>query len=200
MDKEARRLQVKSVAREVFAERGYHQTKIEDIVTRAGIARGTFYLYFQDKRAVFQELLADFFSTLQRSIIRIDVSRDVTAQVRQNVRQVLQTLLDNRLVAKIMLSGAVGVDDEFDSQLLDFYGQVVDLIEASLRFGQGAGLIRPCNPRIAAFCMLGSIKEVMYHFVMERFVPSLDELVEELVAYNMQGFVTDLARTGAGGT
>jgi AcrR family transcriptional regulator len=200
VDKEARRLQVKSVAREVFAERGYHQTKIEDIVTRAGIARGTFYLYFQDKRAVFQELLADFFSTLQRSIIRIDVSRDVTAQVRQNVRQVLQTLLDNRLVAKIMLSGAVGVDDEFDSQLLDFYGQVVDLIEASLRFGQGAGLIRPCNPRIAAFCMLGSIKEVMYHFVMERFVPSLDELVEELVAYNMQGFVTDLARTGAGGT
>ena len=85
MDKEARRLQVLDCAREVFAERGYHQTKIEDIVTRAGIARGTFYLYFQDKRAVFQELLKDFFSTLQQSITRIDVSRDVTSQVRQNV-------------------------------------------------------------------------------------------------------------------
>ena len=50
--KEERREQISSVARDVFARRGYHQTTIEDIVLQAGIARGTFYLYFEDKRDI----------------------------------------------------------------------------------------------------------------------------------------------------
>src|SRR5947199_8427663 len=123
MDKEARRHQVLGCAREVFADRGYHATKVEDIVRAAGIARGTFYLYFQDKRSIFAELLDDFFVTLQKSISRIDVSdptRDIATQVRSNVRSVLSTLFSNKLLAKIMLSDAVGVDPEFDSKLLSF--------------------------------------------------------------------------------
>ena len=53
MGKPERRQQILTVARDVFARRGYHAAKIDDIVAAAGIARGTFYLYFEDKRAIF---------------------------------------------------------------------------------------------------------------------------------------------------
>ena len=49
LPKAERRQQILTVARDVFARRGYHQSTIDDIVAEAGVARGTFYLYFEDK-------------------------------------------------------------------------------------------------------------------------------------------------------
>lgn len=40
-------------ARELFTEKGYHETRPQDIVRRAGVGHGTFYLHFTDKRACF---------------------------------------------------------------------------------------------------------------------------------------------------
>lgn len=41
---------------EAFDERGYHATTVDDIVSRAGIGRATFYLHFEGKPAVLREL------------------------------------------------------------------------------------------------------------------------------------------------
>ncbi len=41
----------------MFAAKGYHGTRISDIIDAAGIARGTFYLYFESKSAIFLELI-----------------------------------------------------------------------------------------------------------------------------------------------
>ena len=58
----------------VFAERGYHETSIQDILDGARIARGTFYLYFDSKRAIFDELVDDFLRQLQGVVTRVDLS------------------------------------------------------------------------------------------------------------------------------
>lgn len=50
-----------------FASRGYHATRVDDIVERAGTSHGTFYRYFASKDAAFAaliELVADDFATL----------------------------------------------------------------------------------------------------------------------------------------
>src|SRR5690606_39026343 len=44
--REQRREQLLAVARDVFAKRGYARTSVDDIALEAGVARGTFYLYF----------------------------------------------------------------------------------------------------------------------------------------------------------
>src|ERR1051325_12177451 len=71
LPKSERRQQILSVARDVFARRGYHQTTIDDIALQAGVARGTFYLYFEDKRAGFSDLIYRFSSQLTIAIVRI---------------------------------------------------------------------------------------------------------------------------------
>ena len=52
-----RSTQLLSVARRLFAERGYHKTSIQDILDTAGVARGTLYLHFDGKRAMFDALV-----------------------------------------------------------------------------------------------------------------------------------------------
>ena len=62
--KEARREQILEAAVEVFGEMGYHAANVADVIARAGVARGTFYQYFENKRQVFDELLDDLLGTL----------------------------------------------------------------------------------------------------------------------------------------
>ncbi|ABE39027.1 helix-turn-helix transcriptional regulator [Rhodopseudomonas palustris] len=52
-----RRAAIVDAALEEFTARGYAATRLEDVASRAGVAKGTIYLHFADKEALFQELL-----------------------------------------------------------------------------------------------------------------------------------------------
>lgn len=54
---EARRAELAEVALKLWAERGYDRTSVEAIAREAGIAKGTFYLYFETKGALLLEVL-----------------------------------------------------------------------------------------------------------------------------------------------
>jgi AcrR family transcriptional regulator len=53
------RRRVLDAAEKVFADLGYHNASIVKITEAAGVAQGTFYLYFGSKKAVFDELVRD---------------------------------------------------------------------------------------------------------------------------------------------
>ena len=112
-----RREQIMGVAAELFAEKGYHATNIGEIVTRAGVARGTFYLYFKDKRTIFEELVDGFIGEIDNALIRIDPELGADAcleMMRENIRLVFEICIRQRALTKILLSAAVGLDAEFD--------------------------------------------------------------------------------------
>ena len=164
LPKNERRQQILSVAREAFAKRGYHQTTIDDIVAQAGVARGTFYLYFESKRAIFDELLDGFFATLSKAVRRIDTSPGASPpldQMHDTVERIFAVLGQERSMARILIREAVGLDEEFDRKLRDFYGRVTDLIARALREGVAMGLVRPCDPDVVSWCVLGSVKQVI---------------------------------------
>ncbi|MEF2967612.1 TetR/AcrR family transcriptional regulator [Paenibacillus sp. M1] len=52
-----RKRQLKDTALEWFARKGYHNTKISDIVRSAGVSQGTFYWYFESKEKMTLELI-----------------------------------------------------------------------------------------------------------------------------------------------
>ena len=55
--KEARPEEILSAALEVFADRGFAATKLEDVARKAGVTKGTIYLYFANKEALFKALI-----------------------------------------------------------------------------------------------------------------------------------------------
>src|SRR5689334_22576398 len=55
-------------AERVFAELGYHDASIVKIADAAGVAAGTFYLYFDSKKAVFDELVRDLNRRVRRAM------------------------------------------------------------------------------------------------------------------------------------
>lgn len=57
--KEARPLEILEAALAVFAEKGFAATRMDEIAARAGVSKGTIYLYFDSKEAVFKALVRE---------------------------------------------------------------------------------------------------------------------------------------------
>lgn len=64
----ARRDAVLAAALDEFSARGFAATRIDDVARRAGVAKGTIYLYFRDKEALFQELVRTMLVPLIRAL------------------------------------------------------------------------------------------------------------------------------------
>jgi AcrR family transcriptional regulator len=193
-----RRLQVLDAARVVFAQKGYHATSIADLIEAAGIARGTFYLYFDSKRAIFDELLEHFFALLTHEVKPVDVTpgaRPPIDQLRGIVRHVLHVLVENRDLARLVLREAVGLDADFDRKLQDFYGRILEVIRHALETGHKVGLARKVNTTVTSFCILGSVKEMAYHLLVTQDVGELidlDAVTREVLDFNVHGIIVPL--------
>jgi AcrR family transcriptional regulator len=189
MERQARREQVLRHAKRIFARKGYHRTNIAEIITRAQIARGTFYLYFQNKRELFEELLEQVVNELRHRIQRIRVGADEpdpVEQLRNNLRRVLNFVLAERELTDILLNHSVGFDRELDARIEDFYEKIADQIQRSLDLGIEMKLVRQCDTRVAAYCILGGIKEVVGHPSHNR-RRDINALAEEILAFGLRG-------------
>lgn len=177
----------------MFAEKGYHATSITDLLEVADIARGTFYLYFTSKRAIFDELLDNFFEHLKAQVRVIDVTpgaRPPLDQMREIVTHVLETLVGNGDLTRILLHEAMGIDIEFDAKVRDFYGRILELLQGALDTGKQLGLVRECDEVMTSYCILGSVKELCDHLIAEvdaGRAANLTAATEEIVNFNLIG-------------
>jgi AcrR family transcriptional regulator len=59
-----RREAILAAALDEFSVRGFAATRLDDVAQRAGVAKGTIYLYFRDKESLFQELVRSMLSPI----------------------------------------------------------------------------------------------------------------------------------------
>jgi len=193
-----RRLQILRAAIDVFAERGYHGASIDDIIERADIARGTFYLYFASKAAVFDSILDDALEHLTRSILPIEI-RDPQAlppqiQLRDNLARVLGYLTADRARAAVLLSRQVVREVEAAERLDVFYARVADLIQRALGHGIAMGLVRPCDSELTAAGLLGMVRGMLELVVFGALRQPLSSeaasaLVDAIIETGLRGIV-----------
>ncbi|MBW2733955.1 MAG: TetR/AcrR family transcriptional regulator [Deltaproteobacteria bacterium] len=185
-----RRDQIIAAATEVFAEFGYHLASISEIIRRAGIARGTFYLYFDSKHAVFDSILSGAMVGLASRIRVIETasgSEPPHQQAEQNIRRVLQYLYENRPLSQLLLNPGLTPDTESAQHLQAFYDRVAEMIRASLDHGINIGLVRACDTELVAPALLGAIRSVTRQLLKDDATPDLDRVVGELVAFGWRG-------------
>ncbi|WP_342237694.1 TetR/AcrR family transcriptional regulator [Inquilinus sp. OTU3971] len=159
--KEARPAELLDAAFELFVERGFAATRIDDIAARAGVSKGTVYLYFPSKQAVFEALV--------RQSVLPNVERLIgeTARPGTPVLEILPQLLRAimRTVAGSPLQKfprlIIAESPQFP-ELAQFWretvidrmlGTVAGLIER----GIAAGEIRPVDPADAARLLIAPL-------------------------------------------
>jgi len=152
--KNARPEEIISAALEVFADRGFAATKLEDVARRAGVTKGTIYLYFENKEALFKALIRQ---TIVPVIARgEEVAKSFTGsdvfELRQLVREYWRLVGETSLVGipKLMMAEA----NNFPQLARFYYEEVVTrghrLMASVIERGIKAGEFRPVNVMVAA--------------------------------------------------
>lgn len=172
-----RRRQILEAAKHVFAEAGYHGASIHAIIERAEIARGTFYLYFESKEAVFGALLDEAMTELRRHIVRIDTgpgARSPKDQLEASLSRLLAFIVADRPLATVLLSSSSTPDAEAAARLAGFYADVQSVIALSLLTGMEIGLVRRCHPERTAAALLGMVRGIVEYCVSKADQPGGD--------------------------
>ena len=88
----ARRAAILKAALDEFCEKGFAATRVEDVAARAGVAKGTIYLNFKDKQALFEELIR---STLGVPIARLEAVRLESGQrMRDTIEAIFLPMIE----------------------------------------------------------------------------------------------------------
>jgi AcrR family transcriptional regulator len=189
--KQERRRQIMNAAKHVFAEAGYHGASIHAIIEKAQIARGTFYLYFESKAAVFDSILDQAMADLRARIHRIEVD-DKSApapqvQLREQVMATLDYIVRDRPLATLLLSAGHTPDAEAAERLDQFFAEVRDLLRRAMESGMEIGLLRKVDPELAASAMLGMIRGVIEQLIRAETPPAVDAVVSEVLMVALRG-------------
>jgi TetR/AcrR family transcriptional regulator, fatty acid metabolism regulator protein len=175
----------------VFADAGYHGASIHAIIEKAQIARGTFYLYFSSKAAVFDSILDQAMAELRARIRRIEVE-DPNApppqvQLREQVSATLEYVVSDRPLAMLLLSAGHTPDAEATERLDQFFAEVRGLLARALSTGVELGLLRPHDADLVAAAMLGMIRGVIELMIHQTDAPTVDEVVSEMLLVALRG-------------
>jgi AcrR family transcriptional regulator len=151
----AKRQAILDAALDEFSARGFAAARMDDVAERAGVAKGTIYLYFEDKEALFQELV-------RTSLVPIVGGLKIPEGVEVSVRVLLEAFADT-LVREVLetrradLIRLVLTEGGRFPQLAEFhYHEVIQRGIAAMRgligFGIARGEIK--NPKLQEFPQL----------------------------------------------
>jgi len=201
MKPEKRRAEILSAATTVFAKKGYHRASVTDIIKTADIARGTFYLYFEGKREIFVELVDVLTVRLMNCMRRVDLSDESTPwleQIRANIHRIANILVEEKELTQILYNHAMGLDEDFDKKIQEFYQNLTGRTAGAIKLGQDMKLIRKSvSPDLVAYNMVGGIKEVMFRVASGDLEMPVEEMVDGLIAQYTTGILAEPAKKKA---
>ena len=94
-----------SAAYELFTSKGINSTAIDDIVKKAGVAKGTFYLYFKDKYDIINRLILQKSSIIIREALNEMEKQgldDFNEKIIYFINYVIDYFKDNKLMLKLI--------------------------------------------------------------------------------------------------
>ncbi|MEV6280773.1 TetR/AcrR family transcriptional regulator [Nocardia sp. NPDC051832] len=146
--KQETRREILDAAFDCFAERGYHATSISHIVTKVGVAQGTFYQYFQSKRDILDQVLDDLIARLTDALAAIPPQEPASlGDYRRQAERITDTLTEvftaDLRAIRLLLLQAAAVDEEMARRVLSFHTLATALQAAYLQHGVDAGYFRP---------------------------------------------------------
>ena len=146
---DARPAEILAAALELFAEKGFSATRMEDVAKRAGLSKAGVYLYFEDKMALLKALVAEMAGAT------ISVARGIVEQHEGPVAPLLATIFtflarqlrDTRFpeLLKVVLSESRAHPDIGRLYLDSVIAQGLPLFEGLIRRGIASGEFRPVD-------------------------------------------------------
>ncbi len=176
---------ISKAAEELFSEKGYYDTGITDIAAKAGIAQGTFYIYFNDKKSVFVYLIDKLGKELRESIrTNIKPSKDRYDEEYLGIKTFLNFVGEHIGLFKIVWQ-AQFVDMEL---FREYYETFSKGYVKNIKRAQSRGEMNDIDPVVLSYCLIGianftALKAIEFDNKNDNY----DYVVEEVMKFIKNG-------------
>jgi TetR/AcrR family fatty acid metabolism transcriptional regulator len=162
VDRTARRAQISAAAARVFAERGVAKTSVSDIVKAAGVAQGTFYLYFATKDDVVLAVVDEMAGRMIDGIASaVDASGSTAVEKFLALRDVFMAFdVDPTAIELADFMHRPENRALHDRMAEHFVPALIPLMESIVVQGVAEGVFNVRDPRAAAWFVLGGLRSV----------------------------------------
>src|SRR5690606_13808466 len=149
------RARILDAALSTFSRKGYHDTRLDDIVDESSTSKGAIYFHFANKERLFLALVDQFADLLERRVLEaIDGKDEGMARVQIALETVLDTFGRYRRPAKILLVQAVGLGNVFESKRAEVTERFARLIETYLKEAVALADIEPVDTEVVAYAWM----------------------------------------------
>ena len=131
-----KKMKIIDTAFSLFREHSVNATAVDDIVKAAGIARGTFYLYFKDKSDLLEQIIlyksTEYMKTVLKSTLSdpLPENGDFYGQVSAFLNCYIDFLIENKEILPVMsknLSSCIkNLPEFYDSEIAAIYRSLID--------------------------------------------------------------------------
>ncbi len=157
--RESRR-KLMAAARKLFVERGYHETRPQDISKEAGVGHGTFYLHFEDKLDCFLAFTEEAADELH---VFVETHHAVAGSLEEGIHELLIAVFEYSdqnpgvLAAALTDISVLSTGDTGRRMPVDRWAQVwTELLEKWKEAGEAAADL---DARMAGYLIVGAIKQ-----------------------------------------
>jgi AcrR family transcriptional regulator len=160
------RKRILNAAINIFAEKGYHDTRVDEIVDFSETSKGAVYFHFPSKQDIFLGLVDEFAQILENRI-KSGISEETGGinKVNGALLACMETFGHYQKLAKIFLIQAVGLGSIFETKRQTIHDRFMRLIKGYLDEAVRDGDIPPIDTEIAAITWMGAINEVVIRWV-----------------------------------
>ncbi len=167
---------IREAATRVISRKGYFQTRPKDVAEEADISVGTIYNYFESK----QEILVDIFSkefSDRKDFYQELSERDLPLidQIKKILKRHFSRLSNHKELMRVIIQERFKPGSKLGRRLNESYSEVIYYIEQLIEEALEKEQIRPCNPKIIAAALFGSVESTIASGIL------MDEKDEEEV-------------------
>ena len=172
---EATRRAILSAAEQVIGERGFNDASITDITREAGVAQGTFYIYFKSKDEVFAELVVDMGRLLREALNAATAeAADRLSAEKEGLRGFLTFVSAHPNLYRIIQEALFVNPDAYRA----YFESFADGYREALAAADAAGEIRPGDPDVRAWMLMGIAKTLGERAVVWGDTTPIDAVVD----------------------
>jgi AcrR family transcriptional regulator len=179
--REIRRQRLLAAALDLFAERGLHDTSVDDVVAAARTSKSAFYVYFESKEDCFRVLLEQEGGALIQAVKAGSAAPSGhRARLREGVFVFVRTCSARHRVARLLLVEGVGLSGSIEEVRGRLHADFAGLVEAEVRRGQADGEFAGTDAAVYGRAVVGAVNEAICWSLAAGAEANPDQLAGEL--------------------
>ncbi len=165
-----RRAQILAAALRVFAQKGYHQARMDDIAQVAGVSKGTLYWYFDSKEALLRTLIAQMFEPDLQVLDRLlaEEDRPVPERLAEMARQAVASLPEAQITLPLLYEfyALASRPGPIQQTIRNYYQGYYERLRALLLQGVQRGELRLEDPDLATLSLMALFEGLLLMWIL----------------------------------